>query len=226
MIITIITIIITLMIIVLACLYYWCKSPIIEEYDSNVPGPKIVILSGTHGNELAPHYAAVDYFNNHNIKKGSVTLIIVNKCGILFNDREQGLINPYNDINRSYEKNHVLNKYIEKYIQDATLVLDLHESIKYDMEGGLGNTITYNKNYLDVEHLINEINTTYKGPQWTSYNTTRNYNFGYLPGALIWFCKKRDISYMLIETCKKDSYIRRQKITHTILQHIYYKYLT
>ncbi len=226
MIITIITIIITLIIIVLACLYYWCSSPIIEEYDSNTPGPKIVILSGTHGNELAPHYAAVDYFNNHNIKKGSVTIIIVNKCGILFNDREQGLINPFNDINRSYEKNHVLNKNIEKYIQDATLVIDLHESIKYDQEGGLGNTITYNNNYLDVEHLINKINTTYKGPQWTSYNTTRNYNFGYLPGALIWFCKKRDISYMLIETCKKDSYVRRQKITHTILQHIYYKYLT
>lgn len=226
MIITITTIIITLIIIVLACLYYWCSSPIIEEYDSNTPGPKIVILSGTHGNELAPHYAAVDYFNNHNIKKGSVTIIIVNKCGILFNDREQGLINPFNDINRSYEKNHVLNKNIEKYIQDATLVIDLHESIKYDQEGGLGNTITYNNNYLDVEHLINKINTTYKGPQWTSYNTTRNYNFGYLPGALIWFCKKRDISYMLIETCKKDSYVRRQKITHTILQHIYYKYLT
>ena len=117
MIITIITIIITLIIIVLACLYYWCSSPIIEEYDSNTPGPKIVILSGTHGNELAPHYAAVDYFNNHNIKKGSVTIIIVNKCGILFNDREQGLINPFNDINRSYEKNHVLNKNIEKYIK-------------------------------------------------------------------------------------------------------------
>tara|TARA_B100001093_G_C26668685_1_gene945189 strand:+ start:359 stop:1039 length:681 start_codon:yes stop_codon:yes gene_type:complete len=226
MIITIITIIITLIIIVLASLYYWCSSPIIEEYKSNVPGPKIVILSGTHGNELAPHYAAVDYFNSHNIKKGSITLIIVNKCGILFNDREQGLINPYNDINRSYEKNRVLNKYIEKYIKDATLVIDLHESIKYDMEGGLGNTITYNKSYLDVESLINKINTTYKGPQWTSYNTTRNYNYGYLPGALIWFCKKKGISYMLIETCKKDSYIRRQKITHTILQYIYYKYLT
>lgn len=226
MIITIITIIISLTITILACLYYWCSTPIINEYNSNIPGPKIVIISATHGNELAPHYAAVDYFNNHKISKGSVTLIIVNKCGILFNDRQQGLINPYNDINRSYEKNHKLNVYIEQYIKDATLIIDLHESIKYDQEGGLGNSIYYNNNYLDVEHLINEINTTYKGPQWTSYSTTRNSNFGYLPGALIWYCKKRDINYMLIETCKKDSYIRRQKITHTILKHIYYKYLT
>ncbi len=219
MIITIITIIISLTITILACLYYWCSTPIINEYNSNIPGPKIVIISATHGNELAPHYAAVDYFNNHKISKGSVTLIIVNKCGILFNDRQQGIINPYNDINRKYGSDEKINNIIEKYINDATLVVDFHESIKYDQEGGLGNTIYYNNSYLDVEHLINEINTTYKGPQWVSYN-------GYLPGALSWYCKKRDINYMLIETCKKDSYIRRQKITHTILKYIYYKYLT
>ena len=226
MIITIITIIISLLIIVLASLYYWCKSPIIKEYDSNVPGPKIVILSGTHGNELAPHYAAVDYFNKYNIKKGSVTLIIVNKCGILFNDREQGLINPFNDINRLYGQNNTLNKYIENYINDATLIIDLHESIKYDEEGGLGNTITFNNNFEDVELLVNRINTTYKGPNWRSYNTNRNYNYANLHGALIWYCQNKNINYMLIETCKKDSYIRRQKITHTILEYIYYKYLT
>ena len=219
MIITIITIIISLTITILACLYYWCSTPIINEYNSNIPGPKIVIITATHGNELAPHYAAVDYFNNHTINKGSVTLIIANKCGILFYDRQQGVINPYNDINRKYGSDEKINNIIEKYINDATLVVDFHESIKYDQEGGLGNTIYYNNSYLDVEHLINEINTTYKGPQWVSYN-------GYLPGALSWYCKKRDINYMLIETCKKDSYIRRQKITHTILKHIYYKYLT
>ena len=91
MIITIITIIITLMIIVLASLYYWCKSPIIEEYDSNVPGPKIVILSGTHGNELAPHYAAVDYFNNHNIKKGSER----HGRGLVFSISQDGINTGY-----------------------------------------------------------------------------------------------------------------------------------
>tara|TARA_B110000003_G_scaffold23614_2_gene22572 strand:- start:7346 stop:8005 length:660 start_codon:yes stop_codon:yes gene_type:complete len=219
MIITIITIIISLTITILACLYYWCSTPIINEYNSNIPGPKIVIISATHGNELAPHYAAVDYFNNHKISKGSVTLIIVNKCGILFNDRQQGIINPYNDINRKYGSGEKINNIIQKYINDATLVVDFHESIKYDQEGGLGNTIYYNNSYSDVENLINEINTTYKGPQWVSYK-------GYLPGALSWYCKKRDINYMLIETCKKDSYTRRQKITHTILKHIYYKYLT
>ena len=183
MIITIITIIISLLIIVLEYLYYWCNSPIILEYDSNTPGPKIVILSGTHGNELAPHYAAVDYFNNHKIDKGSIKLIIVNKCGVIFKDREQGLINPFNDINRDYGSNKNINNIVEKHIANATLVVDFHESINYDEEGGLGNSITYNNNYLDVEHLINEINTTFKGPHWTSYNTTRNYNFGYLPGA-------------------------------------------
>ncbi len=56
MIITIITIIISLIIIILACLYYWCESPIVYEYKSNMSGPKIVIVTGTHGNELAPHY--------------------------------------------------------------------------------------------------------------------------------------------------------------------------
>ena len=45
---------------------------------------------------------------------------------------------------------------IQKYINDATLVVDFHESIKYDQEGGLGNTIYYNNSYSDVENLINE----------------------------------------------------------------------
>ena len=215
-----------MLIIVLASLYYWCKSPIIIEYDSTIPGPKIVILSGTHGNELAPHYAAVDYFNKHNIKKGSVTLIIVNKCGILFNDREQGLINPLNDINRLYGKNNTLNKYVEKYISDATLIIDLHESIKYNEEGGLGNTIIYNNNYVDVENIITDLNIQYKGPNWRSYNNTRNYGKGDTKGTLNWYCNERNINYILVETCKKDSYIRRQKITTRILEYIYYKYLT
>ena len=226
MIITIITIIISLLIIVLASLYYWCKSPIIKEYDSLIPGPKIVILSGTHGNELAPHYTAVDYFNKHNIKKGSITLIIVNKCGILFKDREQGIINPHNDINRNYGMNKDINTIIEKYIDDATLVLDFHESIKYDEEGGLGNTLTYNNNYMDVEDIISQINTNFKGPNWRSYNNTRNIDYGDLLGTLNWYCTERNINYILVETCKKDSYIRRQKITTRILDYIYYKYLT
>ena len=226
MIITIITIIISLLIIVLAYLYYWCNSPIILEYDSNTPGPKIVILSGTHGNELAPHYAAVDYFNNHKIDKGSIKLIIVNKCGVIFKDREQGLINPFNDINRDYGSNKNINNIVEKHINNATLVVDFHESINYDEEGGLGNSITYNNNYMDVENIINDFNITFKGPNWRAYNNTRNYKYGDLKGTLNWYCTQKNINYILIETCKKDSYIRRQKFTTTILDYIYYKYLT
>jgi len=91
--------------------------------------------------------------------------------------------------------------------------------------------INYSKNNRygtdeNITHDGNKINTTYKGPQWRSYNTNRNYNYANLHGALIWYCQNKNINYMLIETCKKDSYIRRQKITHTILEYIYYKYLT
>ncbi len=37
-----------------------------------------------------------------------------------------------------------INNIIQKYLYDATLVVDFHESTKYDEEGGLGNTLTYN----------------------------------------------------------------------------------
>tara|TARA_B100001093_G_scaffold337518_1_gene322303 strand:- start:422 stop:1102 length:681 start_codon:yes stop_codon:yes gene_type:complete len=226
MIITIITIIISCTILVLAYLYYWCRSPIILEYDSNIPGPKIVIISGTHGNELAPHYAAIDYFNNHKINKGSIKLIIVNKCGILFYDREQGIINPFNDINRHYGMNNNINNIVEKQIDNATLVIDFHESTKYDEEGGLGNTLTYNNNYMDVEDITNQLNVSFKGPTWRAYNNTRNYKYGDLKGTLNWYCTEKNINYILVETSKKDSYLRRQQITNTILEDIYYKYLT
>lgn len=226
MIITIITIIISLLILILASLYYWCKTPIIHEYKSDISGPKIVIITGTHGNELAPHYKITEYFSNKKISKGSIKLIIVNKCGILFKDRQQGIINPSNDINRNYGMNKNINTIIEKHIDDATLVLDFHESIEYDEEGGLGNTITYNNNYMDVEDIIDQINTNFKGPNWRSYNNTRNIDYGDLPGTLNWYCEEKNINYILIETTKKDSYIRRQKITTLILDYIYYKYLT
>jgi len=226
MIITIITIIISLTITILACLYYWCSTPIINEYNSNIPGPKIVIITATHGNELAPHYAAVEYFNSHKISKGRVSLIIVNKCGILFKDRQQGVINPYNDINRKYGSGEKINNIIQKYINDATLVVDFHESTKYSINGGIGNTMTYNNNYIDVESTVNEINTSFKGHQWESYNTTRNIDYGDIVGSLAKYCGHKNINYILVETTKKDNYIRRQKITRKILDYIYYKYLT
>ena len=226
MIITIITIIISLIIIILACLYYWCESPIVYEYKSNISGPKIVIITGTHGNELAPHYKIIEYFSDKKINKGSVQLIIVNKCGILFKDREQGIINPLNDINRDYGMNKNINNIIQKYLYDATLVIDFHESTKYDEEGGLGNTLTYNNNYMDVEDIVTDINTSFKGPNWRSYNNTRNVGYGDMKGTLNWYCNENNINYILVETSKKDNYSRRQKITTQILNYIYYKYLT
>ena len=84
----------------------------------------------------------------------------------------------------------------------------------------------YNNNYMDVEDIVNDINIKYKGPQWTSYNMTRNQDFGDVDGSLAKYCDMQNINYLLIETTKKDSYIRRQKITTRILDYIYYKYLT
>ena len=232
MIITIITIIICLIVVLLASLYYWCKDPIIYKYDSFLPGPKIVLITATHGDELAPHNAVIKYLKSHKIKKGKLSFIIVNKCGILFNDREQGIINPFNDINRNYGKNKYINNIIEQHIDDATLVVDFHESIDYDYivdhkkPTGIGNSMMYNNNYIDVENVINDINIKYKGPQWTSYNMTRNQRFGDIDGSLSNYCDNKNINYILVETTKKDDYNRRLQITKDILEYIFYKYLT
>ena len=204
MIITIIIIIITLIALILAYLRYWCKTPIVYEYKSGNPGPNIVIITGTHGNELAPHYKIVDYFSNHKIYKGSIKLIIVNKCGILFKDREQGLINHDNDINRCYGRNKDINNIVQKYVTDATLVIDFHESRKYKQEGGLGNSIIYNNNYMDVEDIVTDLNTQYKGPNWTSYNNTRNVGYGERIGSLNWYCTENNISKVKIRKSKKS----------------------
>ena len=121
-----------LTIILIAILIYnLCNYPIVYIYDSLIPGPNIVFISATHGNELAPHYAIFEYLAQNKPIKGKITHISVNRCGILFNNREQGPFDVNKDINRNYGKNNNINKEIVKHIKHADLIIDFHESLKF-----------------------------------------------------------------------------------------------
>ena len=70
---------------------YWSNKIQVKEFDSNNPGPHVLIIGSTHGDEPAGYHACIkliDYLSQHNLKQGKVTIIPKpNKLGLRFNSR-------------------------------------------------------------------------------------------------------------------------------------------
>jgi len=126
------------------------KEPEYFTYSSKLPGPTILILGATHGNEPAGYYAIKEYIDMLNkqeiiLKKGKIIFVpSVNYCGLKFNTRE----NPvYGDINRLYNINkdmNVVNKLIIKLVKESDFIIDFHEGYSFNRlnKATLGSTIT------------------------------------------------------------------------------------
>ena len=119
-------------------------------YSSKLPGPTILILGATHGNEPVGYYAIKEYMDMLNkqdiiLKKGKIIFVpSVNYCGLKYNTRE----NPaYGDINRLYNINkdmNVINKLIIKLVKESDFIIDFHEGYSFNKlnKTSLGSTIT------------------------------------------------------------------------------------
>ena len=205
-----------------------CNKPIIKIYDSKKPGPYIIFISGTHGNELAPHYTINKYLQKYPPLIGKIKHITVNQCGILFNNREQGPFDFNKDVNRSYDSDNNLNKEIIKELQDSDLVVDFHESIgiHYFNKEHIGNTITFNTNFIDVRNLIQLLNKKFYNTNWKSYNTHIFKDNDWINGSLVQYCSFNNINYILIESYKGYNLDYRKNQINTILTYLYIKYHT
>jgi predicted deacylase len=126
------------------------KEPEYFIYSSKIPGPTILILGATHGNEPAGYYAIKEYMDMLNrqdiiLKKGRIIFIpSVNYCGLKLNSRS----NPvYGDINREYNINkdmNVVNKLIIKFAKESDFIIDFHEGYSFNRlnKNSLGSTIS------------------------------------------------------------------------------------
>ena len=119
-------------------------------YSSKTPGPTILVLGATHGNEPAGYYAIKEYMNMLNrqdiiLKRGKIIFIpTVNYCGLKLNNRENPVLG---DINRQYNINkdmNVVNKLIIKFVKESDFIIDFHEGYSFNKlnKKSLGSTIT------------------------------------------------------------------------------------
>ena len=200
-------------IIILLIIYLFLIIPKINYCNNN-----ILIISGTHGDEISP----IIYFNN--IKNNVVNLINpVNKLGYLLKTRN-GILQP--DINRQYTQNSIypINYFITKYMQNIKnkynncVIFDFHEAKDYNYlnKNSLGQTIYVNPHL--IKYLQQYRNPTDSLTLSVFYELINilNYNikYDYLKYKLIYelpkesntldeYCNKNDFCYCLIEISNK-----------------------
>jgi predicted deacylase len=132
-------------------LYNYCEDISIYEYSTGLPGPTILIVSGSHGNESGPSAGLDELVKELNtgkkqlINNGKLIIIpTLNKCGRKLNIRwkPQDILSfnlTNSDINRNYgkkenEEGHCsITKKVQNIVDnEATYILDFHEGYSYN----------------------------------------------------------------------------------------------
>ena len=207
-----------------------CTSTEIYIYDSHNPGPTILVVAGTHGNEPAASIYFTDLIKNNKIKIKSGKLIIiprVNSCALKMNLRSTPLIG---DINRKYElvdgkinkvngeinkvngQTNGINKQIIEIIKmnKIDFVLDFHEGYDFHKinESSLGTTITYTNDKTGKaeeigEKIIDRLNETIIDKR--KHFELLDFNYKPIDGTLLEYLSGLNISGILIETSGQNN---------------------
>ena len=97
-------------------MFFTCYKPSIVSFDSKKPGINILLVGGTHGNEISGATCLLIFKNmlkNNKVilKSGKVTIIDdLNYCGYYIDSRYYNKIGKKYDLNRLYDKNFIINK--------------------------------------------------------------------------------------------------------------------
>ena len=170
-----------LLFIIGSVLFVTCRKFSIYNFKSNLKGKKIILIGGTHGNEESGSLALnkIIFLLKNNflkLKKGKITIIPnFNTCGLYLNSRYYSKIGKKIDLNRLYGKNFIVNKNIEKLIENYDLVIDLHEGWSFHKinKNSIGSTIvTKNIKKKNVDFILINLNKTIKdkNKKFTSIN--------------------------------------------------------
>lgn len=178
--------------------------------DSKNPGPTLLLIAGTHGNEPAGTIG-VEQFLNSNIKisKGKIIIIPrVNKIGLFLGTRWGFNAFMPIDYNRNYPStaNEIgtdhINRQIMYYIQISNFTVDFHEGWGFNITNSdsMGSGI-YPSNTNTAQQIANstlhKLNQSIAQPD---KKFTISYNFSRIKNSLDYFCNIHNKNYMLIET--------------------------
>ena len=170
-------------------MYFTCYKTKIYSFDSKNPGPTILFISGTHGNEDSGPYSLSNLVNQiklnlMKLKKGKIFIIPnFNHCGLIKYSRYYSNIGKKYDLNRMYGKNFIVNRPVEKLVKDSDIIIDMHDAIGFNKinKYSIGSTI-YFYNFKKKEkksflHKINkEIKEDYKKFSIIPSNNIKNKN--------------------------------------------------
>jgi len=189
----------------------------IFEIDSKIPGPVILIVAGTHGNEPAASFYFTNLLKSHfKVSRGKLIIVPrINDCALKLNIRSIPLIG---DINRKYNNNNNnkvtsnINKQIIDIINSNQIdfVLDFHEGYDFHKinKSSLGSTITYTRDKsgkakkigTQIVEKLNEIIIDEK-----KKFTLLDYNYKPIEGTLLEYLSGFNISGILIETSGQNN---------------------
>jgi len=128
--------ILLILLIIYIILFYWANNIYIHTIDSYKPGPVLLIIGSSHGNEPAGTVCLETLIaTNLQLIKGKIICVPrPNKLGYLFNTRCLPHRIYNRDLNRNYPRKNgefpmepISNKICQLVYQHADFILDLHE---------------------------------------------------------------------------------------------------
>lgn len=205
--------------------------------DSGRPGPTVLMIAGTHGNEPAGTVFMEELMRNRiSLRTGKIMLVPrLNKIGLLFNQRLLYHRLDNADLNRNYpisekeEAVDIINKKVVQLVQNSDFIVDFHEAWGFHKQNkksmGSGLYPSETKLSKDISNeIIHELNKTISNPQ-------KKFQVGYVEDSDMKLNTLRNHAtymkkhYILVETSGQNDIqplslrVNQNKIiTHYLLQ--------
>lgn len=206
------------MIVMIVSIHRLCNNIEIFRYATGRPGPTILLLAGTHGNEPAGRVMLQRYIDNARVGKPSPlsmwkkgTLLIVpcaNRSGCFLGSRWMWHRVRHNDLNRNYaeEGSEPVSQRIIQLIlaEQVELIVDFHEGWGFHLQQpkSIGSTLTPTTPLMRALSLsiVDELNANITNPG--KHFSVRN-ETDHLP-TLRNFATRNGLDYILVETTGID----------------------
>lgn len=186
--------------------YKWAISLNVITIESFNPGPSILMIGGTHGNEPASKVALLKFselMKKNALKRGKLVIIPeTNKSGghLSLRFMSHNWINP--DLNRNYSdrgKDDISRKII-KYVNESDFILDFHEGWGFRKinKESIGSTLSYTTEFSKElsKKLINKLNDKIKDENKKFLLNNENDELLTLRN----FSSRKGKNYILVET--------------------------
>lgn len=188
--------------------------------DSGIAGNTVLIVGGTHGDEVAGWTAVSNLTESYRngqltLKSGKLILIPkVNTVGVRARTRNM----DEDNLNRMYpgDPNGIAAERLADQVTgimqqySVTMVIDCHEALGYNKNGGLGNTII--GFYKQPDQIIANGAIAYINEQAKVADAYRwSLRHSPVPGSTAWQAGQLGIIGYTIETCRKENLAYRVK---------------